>query len=112
MAKKDSDKRAGAKKKAPAKQTGRSSSVLSRPAGRGEDKHSATPRGAVSARPVGRMRTFFREVRIEMKKVTWPPRKELIKSTGVVIVAVVAAAAFIGAFDALWNWLIGVVKLG
>ena len=51
----------------------------------------------MSTKPVGRMRTFFREVRIEMKKVTWPPRKELIKSTGVVIVAVVVAAVFIGA---------------
>ena len=37
------------------------------------------------------MRTFFREVRVEMSKVTWPPRKELITSTGVVIVAVIIA---------------------
>jgi preprotein translocase subunit SecE len=112
MAKKDSDKRAGATNKNPAKRTGKTSSAPSRSAARGEDKHSATPRGAVSTKPVGRMRTFLREVRIEMKKVTWPTRKELIKSTGVVIVAVVVAAAFIGVFDALWNWLVGVVKLG
>jgi preprotein translocase subunit SecE len=66
----------------------------------------------VSTKPVGRVRTFFREVRIEMKKVTWPPRKELVKSTGVVVVAVLIAAVFIGAFDALWNWLVTVAKLG
>jgi len=112
MAKKDNDKRAGVTSKAPVKQAGKPARALSRPAGRGEDKHSATPRGTVSTKPAGRMRTFFREVRIEMKKVTWPTRKELIKSTGVVVVAVVAAAAFIGAFDALWNWLVSVAKLG
>jgi preprotein translocase subunit SecE len=111
MANKGSDKRVGATSKAPANRTGKGSGAFAR-AGRGEDKHSATPRGTVSTKPVGRMRTFFREVRIEMKKVTWPPRNELIKSTGVVIVAVGIAAVFIGGFDALWNWLVKFVKLG
>jgi preprotein translocase subunit SecE len=111
MAKKDSDKKAGATSKGPAKQTGKSSNALARPAARGEDKHSSAPRGTVSTKPVGRLRTFFREVRVEMKKVTWPPRKELIKSTGVVMVAVVVAAAYIGAFDALWNWLVKVAGM-
>ena len=110
MAKKASNKRTSAGK-APAKQVGKLSGALARPS-RGEDKRSATPRGAVSTKPVGRTRTFFREVRIEMKKVTWPPRKELIKSTGVVIVAVAIAAIFIGAFDALWNELVKLAKMG
>lgn len=79
---------------------------------RSEDKSSATPRGTVSTKPVGRLRTFLREVRVEMKKVTWPPRKELIKSTGVVIVAVVIAAVFIGAFDYIWNVIIKAVGMG
>jgi preprotein translocase subunit SecE len=111
MAKKDSEDKVGATK-VPAKKAGKLSVASARAAFRGEDKHSATPRGAVSAKPVGRVRTFFREVRIEMKKVTWPPRKELVKSTGVVVVAVLIAAVFIGAFDALWNWLVTVAKLG
>jgi preprotein translocase subunit SecE len=110
MANKNSDKKAGVGRP-PAKQAGKLSGALTR-SSRGEDKHSATPRGTVSAKPVGRLRTFLREVRIEMKKVTWPPRKELIKSTGVVIVAVVVAAIFIGAFDALWNELVKLAKLG
>jgi preprotein translocase subunit SecE len=110
MAKKDSENKLGTK--APAKKAGKHSVTRPRSASRGEDKHSATPRGAVSTKPVGRVRTFFREVRIEMKKVTWPPRKELVKSTGVVVVAVLIAAVFIGAFDALWNWLVTVAKLG
>jgi preprotein translocase subunit SecE len=110
MAKKNSDKRTGAGKPS-AKQAARISSAFAR-SSRGEDKRSAVPRGAVSAKPVGRARTFLREVRIEMKKVTWPTRKELIKSTGVVIVAVAVAAIFIGAFDALWNELVKLAKLG
>lgn len=112
MAKKDNDKKVGATSKTPAKQTGRSSNAPSRTTPRGEDKHSAAPRGTVSTKPVGRVRGFLREVRIELKKVTWPTRKELIKSTGVVVLAVVIAAAFIGAFDALWNYLVGISGLG
>jgi preprotein translocase subunit SecE len=106
MAKKDGSNKRGATSKSPTKQTGKLFTAGSRPASRSEDKRSAAPRGAVSTKPVGRIRTFFREVRIEMKKVTWPPRKELVKSTGVVIVAVVIAAVFIGVFDFAWNELI------
>ncbi len=106
------DKTKGSSSKAPAKQTGKLASALARQSLRTEGKHSATPRGTVSTKPVGRVRTFFREVRVEMKKVTWPPRKELVKSTGVVIVAVVVAAVFIGLFDYLWNFLVDVTGLG
>ncbi len=66
----------------------------------------------MATKPHGRMRTFFREVRIEMRKVTWPPRKELIKSTGVVIVAVIIAAVFIGVFDFIWNLVVQVGEFG
>ena len=45
-------------------------------------KRRKPPAGAVSVKPGGRVRTFFREVRIEMSKVTWPPRKEAHQSTG------------------------------
>jgi preprotein translocase subunit SecE len=73
---------------------------------------SQAPRGAISAKPEGRIRTFFREVRVEMTKVTWPPRKELITSTGAVIVAVIVTGIYIGVFDFIWNLLIREVKLG
>ncbi len=33
----------------------------------------------------GKMSTYFKGVRSEMKKVVWPSRKELINYTGVVI---------------------------
>lgn len=37
---------------------------------------------------------FFREVRQEGAKVTWPSRKETVVTTGMVVVMVVIAALF------------------
>ena len=42
---------------------------------------------------------FFREVRVELKKVTWPSRKQTTGSTVVVIVLVFIIAAFLGLVD-------------
>ncbi len=42
---------------------------------------------------------FLREVRLEMKKVTWPTRKEITGSTGVVIVTVMIIAVYLGIID-------------
>jgi preprotein translocase SecE subunit len=54
----------------------------------------------------------LREVKVELTKVTWPPRKELIQATAVVVVAVVIAAAYIGLFDYIWNTIVKAVNLG
>ena len=70
MAKSVSDKTMGNKaqaSKAPAKQSsGAIKNVFSRSSSPAAPKQSQGPRGAVVAKPVGRTRTFFREVRIEM----------------------------------------------
>ncbi len=42
---------------------------------------------------------FLREVRIELKKVTWPSRKETIASTSVVLITVVIVAFYLGIVD-------------
>jgi preprotein translocase subunit SecE len=42
---------------------------------------------------------FLKEVRVEMKKVTWPHRKEIIGSTAVVIFASFVVAFFLGFVD-------------
>ncbi len=42
---------------------------------------------------------FFREVRIELGKVTWPSRKQTIGSTAVVIIFVFMIAIFLGVVD-------------
>jgi len=46
-----------------------------------------------------RMVEFFQDVKLELKKVVFPTRKEVIGSTWVVIVSVVIAAAFLGMVD-------------
>ena len=50
-------------------------------------------------RKPGRIRKYFKEVGGELKKVTWPTKKELINYTGVVIVFVLVFAVVIGAMD-------------
>jgi preprotein translocase subunit SecE len=52
---------------------------------------------------------FLREVKIELKKVTWPSRKQTMGSTVVVIVLVVIISAFLGFVDVILNALIRVV---
>jgi preprotein translocase subunit SecE len=42
---------------------------------------------------------FLREVKIELKKVTWPTRKQTMGSTLVVIVLVVIISLFLGLVD-------------
>jgi len=44
-------------------------------------------------------RTFLKEVRVEMTKVTWPSWEELRGQTIVVIIAVLIISAFIGIVD-------------
>ena len=49
---------------------------------------------------------FLREVRLEMSKVTWPGREELVSSTIVVVIAVAIAGVYIALFDALFSRVI------
>jgi len=42
---------------------------------------------------------FLAEARIELKKVTWPTRKELLSTTAVVILLVLLVALFLGIVD-------------
>jgi preprotein translocase subunit SecE len=45
------------------------------------------------------------EVTGELKKVTWPSRKELVSSTIVVIVTSIIASLILGVFDGVWAWV-------
>jgi len=42
---------------------------------------------------------FLDEVNVEMRKVTWPSRKEIIGSTGALIVATLMVSLFLGTVD-------------
>jgi preprotein translocase subunit SecE len=45
------------------------------------------------------VKQFLREVRSELKKVTWPSRKDTLSGTLVVLVAVFIIAIFLGIVD-------------
>lgn len=50
-----------------------------------------------------RYKKFLREVKAELKKVSWPSKQELISNTGVVFVTVVVASSLIWAVDAIFS---------
>ena len=47
---------------------------------------------------------FLKETRIELRKVVWPTRQETIKTTGIIMVAVVIVAIFLWIIDAFFTW--------
>ena len=52
---------------------------------------------------------FFRQVKQEVKKVTWPTRKEVTQSLIMVIVLVALAAAFFFVDDQVLSWIVRLV---
>jgi len=55
---------------------------------------------------LNKVKQFLREVRAELKKITWPSRKETIASTVVVIVIVLISGVYLGIVDAILSRLI------
>jgi preprotein translocase subunit SecE len=56
-----------------------------------------------------RIREFWKNVGVEITKVSWPTRDELRASTVVVIVTVLIVAAYIGVVDRILNVAVGLV---
>ena len=52
---------------------------------------------------------FLREVKVELKKVTWPSRKQTLGSTVVVIILVMIISFFLGAVDIGLSSLVKVI---
>jgi preprotein translocase subunit SecE len=59
--------------------------------------------------PISRLFTFFREARRELSWVTWPSRKETLKSTGVLLILVGISAAYLGVVDGILSRLISLI---
>ena len=49
---------------------------------------------------------FFRQVKQEVKKVTWPTRKEVVQTSIMVIVIVAIAAAFFFVVVQFFGWVV------
>lgn len=56
-----------------------------------------------------KIKTFLKEVKIELKKVVFPGREEVIGSTKVVLVLVLITAFFLGVIDMLLSRIIEIV---
>jgi len=49
---------------------------------------------------------FFKEVRTEIKKVTWLTRPEVLQYTALVIVVSTFVGIYLGALDFIFSWMI------
>ncbi len=50
--------------------------------------------------------SFLSEVKVEVKKVTWPSKREAMAGTGVVLLVVFLVSVFLGLVDALLSKLV------
>jgi preprotein translocase subunit SecE len=73
-----------------------------------EGKGARRERGLSGPRvgPVGRMMQFLRDVRAEMKRVSWPSLKEVQNTTIITLVAVVFFAIYLFLVDRIWSFLL------
>jgi len=57
---------------------------------------------------VNKVKEFFRDVKVEVKKVVFPTKEELIGSTWVVIITVIVISLFLGVIDLGLTKLVGI----
>jgi len=57
---------------------------------------------------LNKVKEFFREVKVELKKVVFPARDELVGSTWVVIITVIVISLFLGIVDLGLTKLVGI----
>jgi len=56
-----------------------------------------------------RMRRFFKEVGVEMQKVTWPAKQEVVTSTTVVVIVTLLLTAYVGVIDIGMKWVVQLI---
>ncbi|MDP2921557.1 MAG: preprotein translocase subunit SecE [Candidatus Omnitrophota bacterium] len=58
---------------------------------------------------LGKIAQFVTEVKVEMQKVAWSTKEELVGSTAVVIISTLLLAGFIGMVDIVLSKFIGLI---
>ena len=73
-----------------------------------EGKGARRERGLSGPRvgPLGRMTQFLRDVRAEMKRVSWPSVNEVKNTTIITLVAVIFFAIYLFLVDRVWAFLL------
>src|SRR4051794_15712895 len=69
-------------------------------------KRRQAPSQPAEPRQRGRVIGFFISCWAELKRVQWPDRETLIQASAVTVIFIAVAAAYLGALDALFNWLV------
>jgi len=58
---------------------------------------------------VARIKQFFSDVMLEMRRSTWPDRKTLVSHTVIVIVSVLMLGLYVGVSDRVLTWLLKLI---
>ncbi|MGN0543073.1 MAG: preprotein translocase subunit SecE [Acutalibacteraceae bacterium] len=75
-----------------------------------KDKKPANPNGNIFVRAGKAIKKFCKDIKGEIKKIVWPDRNTVLKSTGVVLVAVAICAVVIFGVDQLLAWLLSLLE--
>jgi len=55
---------------------------------------------------IERVIQFFKDIQIEMKRISWPAVKETVRSTGAVVFISILLASFLGLVDFLFSLMV------
>jgi len=58
---------------------------------------------------IGKIKNFVMEVVVELKKVSWPTKRDLIDATWLILISSSFLGLFIGATDFVLSKIVGVV---
>ncbi len=48
----------------------------------------------------------FKELKSEIKKITWPNKKDILQKTGITLLVCAIMSVIIGIYDLVFNWII------
>ena len=71
---------------------------------------AATQQKAKKPNVFRRLGSFFAKSWSELKKVSWPSAKTVMKNTGIVLLVVLFVGVIIFGFDTLFNWLVSLMS--
>ncbi len=57
----------------------------------------------------GKLRKWFKDLKVEFKKVVWPTKKTVVNNTSVVLGVIVASAALVGIIDQFFFFILRLI---
>lgn len=73
--------------------------------GGGMESIMSNKKSNIFVRAAKKIGGYFRELKSELKKVTWPTFKQVRNNTGIVLIAVIAVGAFVALLDFGFQYL-------